>query len=580
MTDTTIALLASLGRYEFRDRLGSGGMARVYQAFDTKLDRLVAIKLLHDHLSEDPTFKERFEREAKLIAGLNHPNIVQVYDFSSIERAEQRVFYMVMSYVPGTTLQTELQRLQTIGQIMDQARVLAIMRDVTEALGYAHSKGMVHRDVKPANIILDDQQAVLTDFGIARMMQGSSLTQEGITVGTPTYMSPEQATGEAIDARSDIYALGIILYEMLAGRPPFTDEGGLSILLKHLNEPVPSLSTWAHIDNPYLDHVMFKALAKNPAERYQSASDFFQDLKQAFAGEIPELSTIVRKSPIKSGSRATIQIPLPPPAFRSPAVILAVGFAVIALLLLVGLLNQQRRNNTPSPIPNADNTVESMTGSVESMTGELHFASTFDADSMFNDYWPQGNLGQISREITPEGFYSIRSALPSRAVATIFEASPVYEDVAVQMTAVLQTGSASTGAYGIIFRYVDDDNYNVFAVDGLGRFSIWTRENGTWRELRQEREAWSPHPIINGIGGMNNLAIQIQGGELIGFVNGELVTMVDDDTISSGRVGIYIATPNQGSTHILVAMYQTMDPTLSLAESMTGSATIEESAGD
>lgn len=570
MTDTTIALLASLGRYEFRDRLGSGGMARVYQAFDTKLDRLVAIKLLHDHLSEDPTFKERFEREAKLIAGLNHPNIVQVYDFSAIERADQRVFYMVMSYVPGTTLQAELQRLQTVGQIMDQERVMAIMLNVADALGYAHSKGMVHRDVKPANIILNGQQAILTDFGIARMMLGSNLTQDGITVGTPTYMSPEQATGETIDARSDIYALGIILYEMLAGRPPFSDEGGLSILLKHLNDPVPSLSTCAHIDNPFLDHVVFKALAKNPEARYQSAAEFAHDLKRAFAGEMPQTGTGVKKFSSKSGTRATIQIPIPPPAFRSPAAILAVGFAVIALLLMVGLINQQRRSDTPSTTPNSINSVEGMTGSVESMTGELYFVSTFDPNSMFNDYWPQSDLGQVSREITPEGNYSIQSRLSSRAVATIFDASPVYEDVTIQMTAALQPGSASTGAYGIIFRYIDDNNYNVFAVDGLGRFSIWTREQGTWRELRQERETWTSNPIIGLAGEPNNLFIQVQGNELIGFVNGEIVTMVEDDTLDSGRVGIYIATPDQGSTHVLVDTYMTIESTLSLADSMTG----------
>ena len=216
-------------------------MARVYKAWDTNLERLVAIKILHEHLADDPTFKERFEREAKFIASFNHPNIVQVYDFNVIQREGFPLCYMVMSYIPGQTLREVLEDAELRGERLPRERVRALVDDLTSALGYAHQRGMVHRDVKPGNIILNEHgKAVLTDFGIARMVQSNRLTADGVSTGTPIYMSPEQASGQAGDMRSDLYSLGIIVYEMLTGRPPFVDDTSLSVMLKHLNTPPPA----------------------------------------------------------------------------------------------------------------------------------------------------------------------------------------------------------------------------------------------------------------------------------------------------------------------------------------------------
>ncbi len=614
MTDITHSLMNTSigrGRYVIQERIGAGGMARVFKGYDTNLDRPVAIKIMHEHLSEDANFKERFEQEAKFVASLNHPNIVQMYDFDSFNRDGQNVYYMVMSYIPGTTLQDRLKELGNQESLMPHEELLKIMTQLCTALGYAHNRGAVHRDVKPANIMFNERgEAILTDFGIARLAQSTGLTQEGSTVGTPTYMSPEQATGEPIDQRSDLYALGIILYEMLAGKPPFSDDGTLSVLLKHLNEPVPSLSTTHMIGNKYLDAVIFKALAKLPEERYQSAEEFAHDLKMAFEGKMPDvpdsgsftqqftvrLSTDNVKaanptnrieSPATS-SQTGIFIPTPK-SLNSPLGILAAGLAIIAALLFIGLLNQQSKSGSNTP-PNSPatidansisstdgmtddiNSVDSMTGSenADSMTGPVYFLSTFSEDDPFVSYWSQEDLTMLVREITDDGFYRIDSELSDRAVATIFPLGNDYTNGSILMTALLEEDSSPASGYGIIFRYIDDDNYNVFAVDGLGRFSIWVRSEGVWHELRDAGESWSPNNIVMPLGQLNTLIVEVNDNQLIGYINGEMVTTVTDDTIASGQIGIYVASPPQGRASILVDTYQASETRFPLADSMTG----------
>lgn len=615
MTDLTHSLMNTSigrGRYVIQERIGAGGMARVFKGYDTNLDRPVAIKIMHEHLSEDANFKERFEQEAKFVASLNHPNIVQMYDFDSFNRDGQNVYYMVMSYIPGTTLQDRLKELGNQESLMSHDEVLKIMTQLCAALGYAHNRGAVHRDVKPANIMFNERgEAILTDFGIARIAQSTGLTQEGSTVGTPTYMSPEQATGEPIDQRSDLYALGIILYEMLAGKPPFSDDGTLSVLLKHLNEPVPSLSNTHMIGNKYLDAVIFKALAKLPEERYQSAAEFAHDLKMAFEGKMPDvpdsqtftqqftvrlstdnIKTAPPENRIESpatSSQTGIFIPTPK-SLNSPLGILAAGLAIIAALLFIGLINQQNKND-PNTSPNSAatvdansisstdgmtddiNSVDSMTGSenADSMTGPVYFLSTFSQDDPYASYWSQEDLTMLVREITDDGFYRIDSELSDRAVATIFPLGNDYTNGSILMTALLEESSSPASGYGIIFRYIDDDNYNVFAVDGLGRFSIWVRSEGVWHELRDAGESWSPNDIVMPLGQLNTLIVEVNDNQLIGYINGEMVTTVTDDTIASGQIGIYVASPPQGRASILVDTYQASETRFPLADSMTGS---------
>ena len=206
------------GRYRIEQKLGQGGMSAVYKAMDPNLRRVVAIKIIHSHLSNNPEFVRRFEEEAAAVAQLRHPGIIQVFDFNH----EGDIYYMVMEYVPGETLQERLRRLNSHGMRLSYPETARLVANVTEAVEYAHRRNMIHRDIKPANIMLDvNGQSILMDFGIAKILGGEQHTATGAVIGTALYMSPEQIRGDHVDHRSDIYSIGVTLFEMLRGRPPF-----------------------------------------------------------------------------------------------------------------------------------------------------------------------------------------------------------------------------------------------------------------------------------------------------------------------------------------------------------------------
>lgn len=252
-------------------------MAEVYRGYHESLDRFVAIKLLHPFLADDPEFKDRFENEARNVAKLRHPNIVQVYDFEYDREGDS--YYMVMEFINGPTLKDRLFELNTTGQQLPVGETIRIVRSAAEALTYAHQRHMIHRDVKPANLMIDeDGRVVLTDFGIAKIVTGSQFTASGGMVGTPAYMSPEQGLGQAGDERSDIYSLGVILYQLLTGRLPFDADTPLAIILKHVNDPLPSPRLFAPHLSEALEQIVCKALEKEPENRYQTAIQFAQDL--------------------------------------------------------------------------------------------------------------------------------------------------------------------------------------------------------------------------------------------------------------------------------------------------------------
>ncbi|WP_445515469.1 protein kinase domain-containing protein [Streptomyces sp. NEAU-174] len=260
------------GRYRLTSRLGRGGMAEVFAAEDLRLGRTVAVKLLRADLAEDPVSKARFTREAQSVAGLNHHAVVAVYDSGEDTVGQNTVPYIVMELVEGRTIRDLL--LNAEAPPPDQA--LIIVSGVLEALAYSHQHGIVHRDIKPANVIITHSGAVkVMDFGIARALHGaqSTMTQTGMVMGTPQYLSPEQALGKAVDHRSDLYATGCLLYELLALRPPFTGETPLSVVYQHVQDtPVPPSETSGTVP-PELDGLVMRSLAKDPDDRFQSAEE-------------------------------------------------------------------------------------------------------------------------------------------------------------------------------------------------------------------------------------------------------------------------------------------------------------------
>lgn len=264
----------TLGKYKLIERIGQGGMAQVYKAIQPTIERPVAVKVLHSHLSDSEDFVARFKREARGLGLLQHPHIVHVIDFDVADG----VYFMVVDYVPGKTLRAYLDE----RGVLDYAEALRIAAQLADALAYAHRRGTIHRDIKPANVLFKDetdQHVVLTDFGIGRLLTDATMTMSGSVIGTPAYMSPEAVMGQRVDARADIYSLGIILYEMVTGHVPYTGNTPMSVIMKQVNEPLPSLRKVKPDMPEALVQLIEKALEKDPAKRFQTADEFLAAIR-------------------------------------------------------------------------------------------------------------------------------------------------------------------------------------------------------------------------------------------------------------------------------------------------------------
>jgi tetratricopeptide (TPR) repeat protein len=268
-----------LGTYKIVDLVASGGMGTVYRALHPTLERYAAIKLLRADRRGDPGIDQRFLREAQAVARLRHPHIIQLYDFGTYDNG----YYMILEFVEGDSLYDCLQQLHTVGQRLPHDHVQRIAAQMADALTHVHRQGMVHRDIKPANILLSAEgDAILADFGIARSLSQERQTASGAVLGTPAYIAPEQAQGQPVDHRADVYALAVVVYEMLAGRPPFVADDAITLVLKHIQEPVPPLSQFAPDVPPLVENALLKALSKSPDDRYQSMPAFQSALEDAW----------------------------------------------------------------------------------------------------------------------------------------------------------------------------------------------------------------------------------------------------------------------------------------------------------
>ncbi len=299
------------GRYRIIRRLGAGGMANVYLAEDTDLGRRVAIKILNDRYAHDDLFVERFRREAKSAAALSHPNIVSIYDRGEAEGT----YYIAMEAIDGKNLKEVIREQRRLRP----AQAIAYTRQILDALRFAHRNGIVHRDIKPHNILMDpDDRLKVTDFGIARAGT-SQMTEAGSIMGTAQYLSPEQARGGDVGATSDLYSVGIVLYEMLTGHVPFTGDNAVEIAMKHTTQPPGRPSAAAPGVPAELDQVVLRALAKNPADRYQSAAEFDSDLARIEAGLPVSPETADAATAVLTVTSALAPTEVLPPAPGGPA---------------------------------------------------------------------------------------------------------------------------------------------------------------------------------------------------------------------------------------------------------------------
>jgi hypothetical protein len=309
------------GRYKLEAKLGSGGMSTVYLARDSTLDRAVAVKVMHREMSEQPDQLERFRQEARAVAKLSHPNVVAVIDAGE----DGGHPYIVFEYVEGETLKQRIARLGAL----DTQEALAYAIEIARGLTVAHARNMVHRDIKPQNVLIDAEgRAKLTDFGISRQLEQDGMTATGRVLGTTDYVAPEQAMGHGVDPRSDVYSLGVVLYEMLIGQVPFHADSQVGVAMKHVNEELPDVQQRRPEVSAAAALVVERATAKDPAQRYQEVGEMIDDLSTALEVEAARAGST-------TGEATSVLDAVPPPKRKLPGR-RRWSWAAIALLILIG----------------------------------------------------------------------------------------------------------------------------------------------------------------------------------------------------------------------------------------------------
>ncbi len=318
----------TLGQYQIVGPLGEGGMASVYKAYQPGVDRYVAVKVLPRHFAKDPKFVRRFQREAKIIARLQHPHILPVFDYGETDGYT----FLAMPFIEAGTLSDLLHE-----QPLPGPQIRKIIAQIGDALDYAHSQGVIHRDVKPSNMMLDERgNCLLMDFGIGKLLEGSiQLTNTGDMVGTPAYMSPEQGLGTEIDGRSDIYSLGVMLYEMITGRAPFKAETPMAVVIKHIYDPLPPPRSVDPNIPEALERVVLKALAKNRDDRFATASEMVVALEAAYAHAVDHPALQVETQSAPAVPSVNVARPAHPKPARSGRVFVGLGLAGILMLAIL-----------------------------------------------------------------------------------------------------------------------------------------------------------------------------------------------------------------------------------------------------
>ena len=354
-----------LGAYQLIEQIGQGGMATIYKSYQPSMDRYVAVKVLPSHFTQDETFSARFMQEARTLARLEHPHILPVHDYGE----QEGITYLVMRYIEAGTLKDLVARQGPL----DLREAERIIDQVGRALSYAHSQGVVHRDIKPSNVLIDERgDAFLTDFGIAKLVAGTAqFTTTGAIVGTPAYMSPEQGLGESVDARSDIYALGVVLYEIVTGQVPFEAETPLAVLLKHVNDPLPPPRQIKQDLPESVERVILKAMAKSPEDRFQTADEMVDALHRAVAGvaiaaPVAPIAVETAVADVRVGATADATVRQPIVARKSvesparprifPWVLVLGGMAVLTVAAIGAILLLTRSDDSGPKTPFAQET--------------------------------------------------------------------------------------------------------------------------------------------------------------------------------------------------------------------------------
>ena len=546
-----------LGPYRIINKIGQGGMATVYKAYQPSMDRHVAIKVLPAQLADSPEFVKRFQQEARIIARLEHPHILPVFDFGE----DNGITYFVMRYFDAGTLKDKMAAgplpLQEIDRIFTQ---------LADALGYAHARGIIHRDLKPANALVDaDGNLFLTDFGIAKLLESASprLTQTDAILGTPAYISPEQARADPVDQRSDIYSLGIILYEMVTGQVPYTADTPLAVILKHVSDPLPLPSMVKTDIPPAIEQVILKALAKNPNDRFATTAEFVSAWKRALKemetpARVPAKAATVVSPPSRPALPET-QIHRQPvlpaqtvPKRSAPATGLVIGcVAILCLVLAAGTVwglytygDSLFSQPSPTPLPtriSATSTVPAQPSPtlVESPTeapvdtGGVILEDDFSDDSI----WGTLSDSESSIQYADEALQMIIHSENYYVWTT--PDSEEYEDIHMEVT-VLNNGTDSNTAFGFICNQQSDgDSYYYLVVTPLGQYVIAKATAGQDDVFLTNNNDWGVSDLVAEDASSYRVGADCgTDGTLTLYVDGQEIDSVVDPSYSSGGIGL------------------------------------------
>lgn len=558
-----------LGPYRIINEVGSGGMATVYKAYQASMDRNVAIKVLPGQLAESEEFVKRFQQEARIIARLEHPYILPVFDYGE----EDGVAYFVMRYLEAGTLKDKMKvrplSLEEIDRIFTQ---------LTDALGYAHAQGVIHRDLKPANALIDSSgNLFLTDFGIAKLLESASprLTQTDAILGTPAYISPEQAAALTVDQRSDIYSLGIILYEMVTGRVPFVADTPLAVILKHLGDPLPPPSSLKPDIPPGIEQVVLKSLAKKPEDRFANTAEFLSAWKQALAGmdtissintmvdSVSSMQTVVDQMPID----ATMTDRLPkvdssqsssqyqPPATSQPVskkalTGLAVGCVALFCIVLSGFGIFRFASNMFAPAPSVP-VVES-SAPMDVSTPELEVPVIPAATILLQDdfsqtaaTWGTGtdSNGSIQYDTNTLRFIVSTDDWFTWSVPN----NQAYSNVRMEVNA-FNNGTDQFTAFGLMCNLqADGRSFYYFAITPAGQYVIARTSANQSDAFLTNNGQWGDSGMIPRNASSYRLGADCGKGTLTLYVDGVQIASVADTTYTAGGVGLFVWSAAQAS---------------------------------
>jgi len=546
-----------LGPYRIITQIGKGGMANVYKAYQPSVDRYVAIKVLPSQLAESQEFATRFHQEARIIAKLEHPHILPVFDYGESDG----VAYFVMRYLDAGTLRDKMEAKHPL-PLNDIDRIFTQLAD---ALSYAHSFGIIHRDLKPANALIDSHGNIfLTDFGIARLLESASprLTQTDAIMGTPAYISPEQAQGLDVDQRSDIYSLGIILYEMVTGGVPFVADTPLAVLFKHISDPLPLPSIVKPDIPPSIEKVILKALAKDPKDRFSSAGEFVAAWKHA----LEEKDTIRQGQPTGSTPIMYTVPSTPAPAQPKPAPVKQttpksgmstgwiIGCLAGACLLFsvagVALIGANWRNmpflnpgtttplplptETASPVPPTDVPPLSVTAVVNN-TAKVLLEDDF---SVSRDSW--GTLTDSDSSIAYDSDALHMLIFTKDLVAWSTPNDQVYRNTHMEVTA-FNNDTDPTTAFGFICAQQSKDwSFYYLAITPGGEYAVIKATDGESDVFLTNNGKWGSSNLIPEKAASYRVGGDCGNGKLTLYVNGKQIASASDNTYGSGHVGLFI----------------------------------------